>query len=242
MGWELRAVRANANGTQTLTFKDGNNTRTVTADQTIITVPLPILQNLDLSQAGFDTRMTNLIDDARMGYVTKLNMQFTARPWVGRGPWPGVSGGDCFTDQPFQQCWDTTKGQAGTSGVLIQYGGGSLAHSLNPSTPFPTHADPYVRNLSTSMLTQIDRVFPGTKAVWNGRAQLSAWHKNPYALGAYSYWPVGYLHRYAGYEGVAQGNVRIAGEHTSYDFQGFMNGGATEGERAANEVLAVLRA
>lgn len=242
MGWKLLAVRANADGTQTLTFDDGGTTKTVTADHTVITVPLPILQGLDLSRAGFDARMTNLLRDARMGYVTKLNMQFTGRPWVGTGPWPGVSAGDCFTDLTFQQCWDTTKGQAGASGILIQYGGGGLAHALNPSTPFATHADPYVRTLAGTMLSQIDQVFPGTKAQWNGRAQLSAWHKNPYALGAYSYWPVGYLHRYAGYEGTAQGGVHLAGEHCSYDFQGFMNGGATEGERAANEVLAALRA
>lgn len=237
MGWQLLAVRANADGTQTLTFDGG---RTVTADHTILTVPLPILQGLDLSRAGFDARMTNLLRDARMGYVTKLNMQFTSRPWVGTGPWPGVSAGDSFTDQPWQQCWDTTKGQPGTSGVLIQYGGGDAARALNPATPFATHTDPYVRSLASSVLTGIDTVFPGTKAVWNGRAQLSAWHKNPHALGAYSYWPVGYLHRYAGYEGVRQGNVHLAGEHCSYDFQGFMNGGATEGERAAKEVLADL--
>ncbi|GAA2396930.1 flavin monoamine oxidase family protein [Nonomuraea africana] len=237
-GWRLLAVRANADGTQTLTFDGG---RTVTADHTILTVPLPILQGLDLSRAGFDARMTNLLRDARMGYVTKLNMQFSTRPWLGTGPWDGVSAGDCFTDQPWQQCWDTTKAQAGTTGVLIQYGGGANARALNPATAFPTHTDPYVRTLAASVLDGIDTVFPGTKAQWNGRAQLSAWHKNPHALGAYSYWPVGYLHRYAGYEGVPQGNVHIAGEHTSYDFQGFMNGGATEGERAANEVIAKLR-
>ncbi|MGR6999792.1 FAD-dependent oxidoreductase [Yinghuangia aomiensis] len=59
-------------------------------------------------------------------------------------------------------------------------------------------------------------------------------------MGAYSYWPVSYLHRYAGYEGTRQGNIHIGGEHTSYDFQGYMNGGAVEGARAANEVVADL--
>ncbi|RJL24799.1 flavin monoamine oxidase family protein [Bailinhaonella thermotolerans] len=242
MGHRLVAVRANADGTQTLTFDEGGTTRAVTADHTILTVPLPILQGLDLSRAGFDPRMTNLLRDARMGYCTKLNMQFTARTWLGEGPWPGVASGDCFTDLPFQQVWETTRGQAGATGVLIQYAGGDAARRLRPATAFPTESDPYVRALADSMLTGVDRVFPGTKAKWNGRAQLSAWHENPYALGAYSYWPVAYLHRYAGYEGTRQGNVHIGGEHTSYDYQGFMNGGATEGQRAAEEVLADLRA
>ncbi|MDJ0344457.1 FAD-dependent oxidoreductase [Streptomyces sp. H10-C2] len=241
MGWKLLAVRANSDGTQTLTFDQGGSTRTVTSDQTILTVPLPILQGLDTSRANFDPLMTNLLRDARMGYCTKLNMQFKQRTWDGAGPWPGVAEGSCFTDLPFQQIWDTTQGQPGSTGILIQYGGGSLAHDLNPSTPFPSDSSSYVRTLVSSVLTDVDKVFPGTQAQWNGKALLSAWHKNPYALGAYSCWPVGYLHRYAGYEGTRQGNIHIGGEHCSYDFQGYMNGGAVEGERAASETLSDLR-
>ncbi|WP_328924961.1 NAD(P)/FAD-dependent oxidoreductase [Streptomyces sp. NBC_00190] len=240
MGRELVAVRAGADGTQTLTFNDSGATRTVVADHTVLCLPLPVLQRIDTSAAGFDPLMRNLLRDARMGYCTKLNMQFTARPWRGTGPWPGVSAGDCFTDSAVQQTWDTTKVQPGTGGILLQYGGGTLAGALTPATPFATESDPYVRDLASRVLTGVDSFFPGTKAVWNGRAQLSAWHRNPYSLGAYSYWPTGYLHRYAKYEGTAQGNIHIGGEHCSYDFQGFMEGGATEGERAAREVIAAL--
>ncbi|ORT60154.1 NAD(P)/FAD-dependent oxidoreductase [Streptomyces sp. CB03238] len=243
MGWSLTAVRAGADGTQTLTFTEGGATRTVTADHTILCVPLPVLQRLDLTQAGFDPLMKNLLRDARMGHCTKLNMQCGTRPWRGTGPWPGVSAGDCFTDTDVQQTWDTTKIQPGTGGILIQYNGGPLAENLRPAAPFSTESDPYVRDLAARRLRGIDAFFPGTSKAWNGRAQLSAWHHNPYALGAYSYWPVGYLHRYAGYEGTAQGpqgRIHIGGEHCSYDFQGFMEGGATEGERAAREVITAL--
>ncbi|MEU9701991.1 NAD(P)/FAD-dependent oxidoreductase [Streptomyces sp. NPDC047981] len=240
-GWSLTAVRANADGTQTLTFTEAGAPRTVTADHTVLCLPLPILKQLDLSQAGFDPLMRNLLRDARMGYCTKLNMQFGTRPWRGTGAWPGVSAGDCFTDTEVQQTWDTTKIQGGTGGILIQYGGGSLARSLTPAGPFSTESDPYVRSLVTRYLGGVDAFFPGTSAAYTGRAQLSAWHRDPYTLGAYSCWPVGYLHRYAGYEGTAQGNVHIGGEHCSYDFQGFMEGGATEGERAAREVIDALR-
>ncbi|MFD3721932.1 FAD-dependent oxidoreductase [Streptomyces sp. NPDC058674] len=239
-GRELIAVRVASDGTQTLTFNDAGATRTVIADHTILCLPLPVLQRIDVTGAGFDPLMKNLLRDARMGHCTKLNMQFSSRPWRGAGPWPGVSAGDCFTDSDVQQTWDTTKVQPGHGGILLQYGGGGLAGSLTPATPFATDSDPYVRALAGRMLTGIDAFFPGTKASWTGRAQLSAWHRDPYALGAYSYWPTGYLHRYAGYEGTAQGRVHIGGEHCSYDFQGFMEGGATEGERAAREVIAAL--
>ncbi|MEV4559210.1 FAD-dependent oxidoreductase [Kitasatospora sp. NPDC049285] len=243
LGHTLQAVVRNADGSQTLTFAlDGGGTKTVVADHTVLAVPLPILQTrVDLSRAGLDTRMQGVLANMRMGACTKLNMQFTRRDsWSGTGAWPGVSNGECFADLPYQQAWDVTRGQAGTSGILVQYGGGSLARGLTPPSAFTTAATPYTRNLADDYLSQIDAVWPGTKAAWNGRATLSAWHLNPYSYGAYSYWPVGYLTTYAGYEATAQGNLHFAGEHTSYDFQGYMNGGAVEGARAANEVLAAL--
>ena len=37
-----------------------------------------------------------------------------------------------------------------------------------------------------------------------------------------------------------QGTIHFAGEHCSQDFQGYMEGGAREGERAALEVAHAL--
>ena len=39
------------------------------------------------------------------------------------------------------------------------------------------------------------------------------------------------------YEGVQEGNIHFAGEHTDPEEQGFLNGAVTSGERAASEVL-----
>ncbi|MFD0331580.1 flavin monoamine oxidase family protein [Streptacidiphilus monticola] len=242
-GWTLTAVTRNSDGTQSLSFDlDGGGSTQVTADHTILAVPLPILQHhVDLSGAGLDTMMQGVLTHMTMGYCTKLNMQFTSRPWVGTGPWPGSSNGEMFSDQPFQQVWDVTRGQAGADGILVQYGGGTLASGLTPPSAFTDSGTAYTKKLAQTYLGQIEPVFPGTTAAWTGRAKLSAWHLNPYSYGAYSNWPVGYLCTYAGYEGTAQGNLHFAGEHTSYDFQGYMNGGAVEGARAAKEVLAVLK-
>lgn len=240
-GYRLLAVRRNSDGTQTLTFDNAGTTRTVTADHTILTVPLGVLQRIDLSRAGLDALKRDSIAAMKMGSCTKLNLQFNRRTWLGTGPWPGVSSGEVFTDLPFQQAWDTTAGQAGERGILIQYNGGSTAQSVRPATPFATDADPVVRRFASDSLTQIDRVFPGTLAAWTGKATFSAWHLNPLAYGAYVFWPRGYVSRFAGYEPVRQGNLHFAGEHCSYDFQGWMNGAAIEGDRAAREVLADLR-
>jgi monoamine oxidase len=43
-----------------------------------------------------------------------------------------------------------------------------------------------------------------------------------------------------GAEGERVGNLHFAGEHTSLDFQGFMEGGCESGQRAAQEILVDL--
>jgi monoamine oxidase len=61
-------------------------------------------------------------------------------------------------------------------------------------------------------------------------------------LGSYSYWKVGQYTQFSGYEKARQpnpttGKCHFAGEHCSINFQGFMEGGAQEGGRAANEII-----
>ena len=63
----------------------------------------------------------------------------------------------------------------------------------------------------------------------------------PFTRGSYSYWKVGQYHAFGGYEGMRQGNIHFAGEHCSQDAQGYMEGGASEGARAAGEILDDLR-
>jgi monoamine oxidase len=60
---------------------------------------------------------------------------------------------------------------------------------------------------------------------------------DPYLLGSYACWRVGQCTLFGGYEGVRQGPIHFAGEHCSTSWQGFMEGGASEGARAAREIL-----
>lgn len=51
--------------------------------------------------------------------------------------------------------------------------------------------------------------------------------------------------QYTGFSGVEkerQGNVHFAGEHTSQDFQGYLNGAVETGARASSEILADYKA
>ncbi|HEX7746760.1 MAG TPA: NAD(P)/FAD-dependent oxidoreductase [Micromonosporaceae bacterium] len=240
LGWQLTALAQNADGTQTLTFVSAGTTKTVMADHTILAVPLGVLKRLDLSAAGFDTMKSAQISAMGMGHNCKLQLQFGNRIWNGPGAWPGISSGETYTDAGYQCTWDVSRAQSGNQGILVDYTGGATAAQFNPNGPFLTSSSNQVRRYAQTFLGQLEPVFPGIAGQWNGKATMSAWHTNPYSWGAYSYWPIGYPHRYAGYEAVRQGNVHFAGEHCSINFQGFMEGGAEEGQRAANEILADL--
>jgi monoamine oxidase len=239
-GWQLTAVAANPDGTQTLSFVVGGTRQTVTADHTVLAVPLGVLQRLDLSKAGLDARKRGQIAAMRMGKNAKLQLQFGNRIWNSTGSWPGISSGETYADTGYQNTWDVSRAQPGTPGILVDYTGGGIAGSYNPPSPFSDQSSGYVRSVAGTFLQQVEPVLPGLTAQWNGRATLSAWPTNPYSYGAYSYWPTGYCHRYAGYEAVRQGNLHFAGEHCSIDFQGYMEGGADEGQRAAEEILTDL--
>jgi monoamine oxidase len=98
-----------------------------------------------------------------------------------------------------------------------------------------------VVTLAQRFLKQFEPVFPGITKQWNGRATLSTPMLDPNLNCSYSYWKVGQYVGFSGWEGLRQGNIHFAGEHCSQDFQGYMEGGASTGVAAANEILADLK-
>lgn len=238
-GAELRAIAQQADGTYQLEF-EGDRKMTVTADLVLLTLPFATLRLLDYSRAGFDRLKDRDIRELGSGHNGKVHIQFTRRLWNEPGAW-GLSNGSSYADTGYQCSWDPTRGQAGKSGILAFYSGGNVADSMQLRHPYGNTDNPAVLADASRFLFQAEPVFPGLSAQWNGRAAGSLAHMNPFWNCSYSYWRVGQYQEIAGYEGVRQGNVFFAGEHTSMDFQGFMEGALTEGIRAAGEMIAQLR-
>ena len=240
LGWSLQSVRTKTDGTVALTFATDGRTRTVTADHAILALPFAVLRNLDYSDAGFDARKTTAITQLGAGRNAKLQLQFASRYWNTRGPW-GKSTGGVYTDVGIQNAWDVTRAQSGTTGILNDYSGGSIAGGYTPTTPYSNaDANPQVTAYARGFLRKLELVFPGITPQWTGKATLSTPFRDPLLNCSYSYWKPGQYTSFSGYEGVPQGNIHFAGEHCSQDFQGFMEGGASEGIRAAKEILAAI--
>jgi monoamine oxidase len=114
----------------------------------------------------------------------------------------------------------------------VDYTGGIVGASFGSGTP---------TERAQQFLGQLEPVLPGITSRWNGRATVDFWPAYPWTKGSYSFWKVGQYTKFAGIEGVAEGACHFAGEHTSIDFQGYLNGAIETGERAASEVRTALR-
>ncbi len=227
-GSELIAIRQNSTGTFTLTFKSGRKSTDVTADKVVLALPFSILKNsVDYSRSGFSALKQTAISELPMGTNSKLQLQFVSRHWDTVG-----CNGETYADTGYQNTWHVTRGQPGVSGILVDYTGGDIGASFGSGTP---------ASRAQQFLTQIEPVLPGITAKWNGKVSLDYWAGYKWTLGSYSYWKVGQYTRFVGVERERQGNCHFAGEHTSLDFQGYLNGAVESGERAASEILGDLK-
>jgi monoamine oxidase len=239
-GRRLTRIVSDADGSVTLTFESASAKETVVADRVILTLPFAVLRTLDFGDAGFDSRKRAAINELGAGRTAKLMVQFGERGWSAQTEGPG--NGATFTDLPYQASWDVTRAQPGKSGVIVGFSGGPGVR------PYHTHSAPYTtaRNTAThaaatTFVEQFNQVFPGVQEQFNGKAHLATPYQDPNFRCSYSYYRVGQYHRFGGYEKIRQRSIHFAGEHCSQDYQGFMEGGASEGLRAANEVLAAVQ-
>jgi len=227
LGSELVAIRLNSDGTYALSFRQGGPTRTVIADRVVLAVPFSILRSsVDISRAGFSSLKRTAISELGMGTNSKLHVQFRSRHWDSLH-----CTGETYSDRGYQNTWEVTRTQSGSSGILVDYTGGAVGASFGSGTP---------QQRAQQFLAQIEPVLPGLSAEWNGRATVDFWLGNRWSRGSYSYWKVGQYTRFAGIERAPEGNCFFCGEHTSIDSQGYLNGAVETGERAAGEVLDSL--
>jgi len=233
----LTSIAKNNDGSYALSFASGRTKFSVTADRVIMAIPFSILRNLNYSEANFNQVKTTGIQQLGYGTNSKLHLQFNTRLWNQPGPW-GISTGTTYADTGYQNTWDVSRAQTGGAGILVDYTGGNIGASFSENPNDPAVVSAYAQ----SFLSQLEPMFPGITQEWNGRATLDFPAGNPYLLGSYSYWKVGQYILFSGSERERSGNCHFAGEHCSINYQGYMEGGAEEGARAANEILSDYKA
>lgn len=235
----LVAIARENGDTIKLRFATSNGPLEVTCKHVILTLPFSTLRHIDYKQASFDELKQTAITQLGYGTISKLFLQFDTRYWYEDGPWPKANNGFIITDLDIQTLWDSSIGQPGNNGLLVNYTSGHRGAAFRPPAPYTTtDAAPEIEVYVQRCLEQLERVFPGISKHYLGKGALSYSTGDPHLLGSYACWRVGQYTQFAGYERVRQGNIHFAGEHCSVEFQGFMEGAAREGARAAREILA----
>jgi monoamine oxidase len=237
LGQALVALRANANGSSTLTFDSGGSTSEVTVDSVVLALPFATLRNVDLSRAGLSPRKMSAISELGMGTNAKVIMEFTAAPWIADGYTGTTYQDNGFISSGWQMVESASGGgYTGPTSLWTAFPGGNDTQAIIDRYHLTDDAGvPPVRMVGDT-LSQLEPVLPGVTAAYTGRAWYDFGLLDPYTGGGYSYWRVGQYTAFSGYEGVAEGRIHFAGEHTSADFQGFMEGAVETGERCAGEV------
>ncbi|MBS2532189.1 FAD-dependent oxidoreductase [Catenulispora sp. NF23] len=230
-GHQLIAICQNSDGSYTLTFDAAGTTVTTVADHVVLALPFRTLRNVDYSRAGLSALKNTAIQQQGMGQNAKLVLQLTAKTW------PAAGGNGVSNTGPtgYQSAWDgsVNLGAKGAPALLVNFPGGNVAqNTLTGAAHGPAPAADV-----TWFLNQIENLYPGTKAAYNGRAYEDHWSRDPWHLGAYHYYEVGQYTTIAGYEAVQEGRVHFAGEHTDVDNM-TLDSAVRSGERAAAEIRA----
>lgn len=211
-----------------LHFAAGSETKFLKFSRVICALPFTMLRLVEgVKRLPLSREKQSAIADLGYGRNSKVMSGFTERWW--RNPavkLSASSNGSVFTDLPFQCTWETSRGQAGESGILTNYLGGAAALQLTSERYAKFRED-------------LARIFPGIANKFDGNRAKMDWPKYPFVRGSYACPLVGQYTTLlqAAAKPELDGALVFAGEHTSGDFAGFMNGAIESGNRAAREIL-----
>lgn len=224
----LKAIKQNADNTYTLTFNiTGAGPVSHNADIILMTIPFTVLREVDMQVSIPEWKM-NAIKNIGYGTNSKLFVGVKERVWRQQG-----YAGYAFSDNGMMNGYDHTQMQRdnkGTGGFTIFLGGKAGIDAGN--------AD--IIPLKQRYVQALDGVYPGVGAQFNNNFQMWNWPGYGYSKGSYVSFKVGQYTTICGAEFTPVDNLYFAGEHCSYEFQGFMNGGAETGRRAAEAIIKKL--
>ncbi len=227
---ELTEIARDGEGFR-LIFKTGDgNIAEKSFGRLVLALPFTRLREVKgLGGLGLSAEKMRAINELGYGVNSKLMVGTSSRPW--NQSLLGLNtplSGTIYSDRGFQIMWDTSAGQEGTGGVITNFINGAPAKS-EESAVLAT-LEKGLRALSPDLANALT---PAVRTSF-------FWPNHPHTKGSYAGPLVGQYTSFLEYAAQPElgGRIVFAGEHTSADFCGFMNGAVDAGERAARELLA----
>ena len=227
----LVAIREHADRTIGLVFDVAGKNIEKTADLVVLALPFSTLRHVELSRSGLSATKRRVIRTMGMGTNAKIHLELSHKTW----PALGYSGATYGEWQHLACGWDDTVqlGPDASPALYLAFPGGRVGRTGLTGAAHDTAPARDVR----WALGQIEHRFPGTTAAFTGRAYEDHWARDPWVHGAYSYYRVGQAAGYGQLAGATEGRFLFAGEHTSIDNIGFLDGAVETGERAARRLF-----
>lgn len=217
----LDSIVARATGFD-LTFKTPSGKKTYLAHQVICTLPFSALRDVGgIEKMEFSPLKKDLIQSQVYASQSKGVLEFADAAWSKKnsGDWLGNFASESF--------FDSGRGQPNKGGLISSVRGGKAGLDLGPA------------QMGKEAMEDLDKVLPGAKAALKSNMAFMNWGGRNWQRGSRSYYTPGQFSRFGGVAGQAeyQGKFLFAGEHTSPDFSGSLEGAVASGIAAAEAAM-----
>lgn len=230
-GKTLIAIRGEASGLSLSFASTGSvgSSQTVKSPKIVLALPLPILRSIDgLKDLGLSPVKKRMIAELGVGTNSKLMLGFRDRHWQLGGASKAfpASTGSIFTDLDSQAFWDSSRAQAGSSGILTNFLGGRRGLEIGPGK-------------LNAVLTDLEKMLPGIGVKFDGKKLLEHWPSSPWAGGSYVCPKPGQYTELIGAAEEPELNDRLhfIGEYCSVDYGGYMNGAVASAKALAQRLV-----
>lgn len=225
-GTILEAITFLPDGRYRVNLRSGESAFERIYERVLLTLPFSTLRDVKIN-VPLPQPKRRAIEQLGYGTNSKLITGYRSRIW--RETYRSTA--SVYTDLGFQNSWEATPFAPTANGLITNYTGGKQGLSIGSGTP---------EDQAQKFLGQFERVFPGVRNLRSGKAVRAFWPGERFSKGSYSCYLVGQWTQMYGVEGERFGNLYFAGEHTSLENQGYMEGGCETGQRAAVEILQDL--
>jgi len=226
VGTVLEAITLLPDGRYRVGLRSGQSAFDRTYERVLLTLPFSTLRDVNIN-VPLPQPKRRAIEQLGYGTNSKLITGYRSRIW--RELYRSTA--SVYSDLGFQNTSEATPFAPTPNGLITNYTGGKQGLSMGAGTP---------EDQAQRFLNQFERVFPGVRNLRTGKAVRAYWPGERFFKGSYSCYLVGQWTQMYGVEGERVGNLFFAGEHTSLEAQGYMEGGCETGQRAAAEILQDL--
>jgi monoamine oxidase len=223
LGTELTAVSQRGSGVRA-SVRHNRTASQIQADYVLFALPAPLLRRIPITPA-LPKQQHEAIATLAYGRATKSLLQFSERFW--RRPGRAKAFGSAL---PLGAVWDGNEEQKGRPGILALMAGGSASDATSALT---------AKEGPAGLARTLDWLA-------SGRAELmschqTTWEAETWSKGGYAFFDPAYDPALRVWLARPCGRLFFAGEHTSFAWQGYMNGAIETGRRAAAEIDSAHR-